>query len=636
MEFTITRANIKSNFFLYQIYFLATTIILSIFAAFLNFTSDRIILEKISENGRVEAMAKGIYIFLLVLIVLFLIYFNHFFLKNRSREIGILALLGFSKRKLIKILSYESIIILIVSYGASIILGTGIYFGIEVCIVNILKLNITMSFYMNYHVILKLLAITGIIFLINMVINSILVMKQSLIEFVRYSKKNERLFKVRPFLSILAFLLLSGGYVICLLSYWKMKGVWKLGVTPVFSFIILMIGFGTIMLIRFGLIYVLELNRKNKNKLYTPVGNIIYPKFIFRLSTKNRLLTVLSLLLTLTVTIMGIMTITLVYPIRAIDRLNPSAIEYNDRNSTLQKLELEEIADENRANVLNIEILRINTSPSVPITENGSKKIDFFDIVKFSDYERLMINQGRKSKIETLKGNEYILLNYYPTEKPLGIKFILSNSDSIMIQKVDTNNIFSFANSVTTLIVDDIYYNKLKAENIGEHIHITTLNGENLRDSQEFYEQFKNIEELQSSYLKKYTIVRDNSSTFIFISFIAILLVICTASILYFTNLIEIIENDDEYNYLEKIGCSKAQIIDILKKEIGILYKVPLIIGTLNGCFLLFAFRFIFIDNLIGSKDFIITILIALLIFTGFYFIFYHMTNKISKKLLNI
>ncbi|WP_231099894.1 hypothetical protein, partial [Streptobacillus moniliformis] len=68
-----------AKFFLYRIYLFATTIILAIFSTFLNFVSDDIILEKISESGRVEEMSKTIYVILLVLVIFFLIYFNHFF-----------------------------------------------------------------------------------------------------------------------------------------------------------------------------------------------------------------------------------------------------------------------------------------------------------------------------------------------------------------------------------------------------------------------------------------------------------------------------------------------------------------------------------------------------------------------------
>ena len=636
MEFKITKANIKSNFFLYKVYFWATAIILTIFSAFLNFSSDSMILERISESGRVEAMAKAIYFFLLILVVFFLMYFNHFFLKNRSREIGILALLGFSKAELVKILCYESIVILSLSYIFSVVLGAFAYLGIKVALIGILNLGIYPNLYIDSGAVIKLLLIAFVIFMVNMVINLILVMKHSLIEFVNYSKKSERIVKIRPVMSILAFLLIISGYIICLTSYFGIKGIWKIGVTPVFVLVAALIGFGTIILVKFGVPYILNKIKRNVNKLYTPVGNIVYPKVIFRISSKNKLLIVLSLLITMTVTMIGIMTFTLVYPMKAIDRLNPSVIEYNSKNDIFNEDKLSEIAKSNNADVLNTTILRVKTTPSIPITESGNKEIDFFDIVKFSDYKRLMEAQDKENKIEKLEKDGYLLINYYPTEKPLYIKFALSNDDEINIKKVNTNNIFSFANSVTTLVVDDAYYEKLKTENIGENINITTINGKGLRDSKDFYENFKEIEDIQSSYFKKYTIVRDNSSTFIFISFIAILLVICTASILYFTNLIEIIENKEEYNYLGKIGYSKVEIINIIKKEIGVLYKIPLIIGILNGGFMLFSFRHILIDKLVGSKDLITTTSVTLISFIGIYFLFYQMTKKTAKKMIKI
>ncbi|WP_064608849.1 FtsX-like permease family protein [Streptobacillus moniliformis] len=634
MEFEITKANIRAKFFLYRIYLFATTIILAIFSTFLNFVSDDIILEKISESGRVEEMSKTIYVILLVLVIFFLIYFNHFFLKNRSKDIGILDILGFSKAKLIKILCYESIIILSLSYIFSIILGSFLYLSIKVIIVNILKLNIYSKIYFDSIIIFKLLIITLVTFIINMIINTVLVMKQSLIEFVNYSKKSEKIRKVKKNISIMAFFFLITGYIICISSFWGIKGIWKLRITPIFMLVIFLIVFGTVILIKFGLIYLLDKIKKNKDKLYTPIGNIVYPKIIFRISSKNRLLIVLSLLITVTVIVIGIMTFTLVYPIKAVDRLNPSVIEYRSENMKFNEYRLKNILKSNNAQLLNVEILRVNIKPSIPITENGSKKINFLDIVKYNDYIKLMKNQGRTNEVENVKKGRYLLINYYPTEKPLHVKYVLSNNDEINISKVTTNNIFSFANSVTTLIVDDEYYENLRIKNVGFKINLTTINGNNLRDSKEFYDNFREIENIQSSYLKKYSIIRDNSSTFIFISFISILFVICTASILYFTSLIEIIETKEDYNYLRKIGYSNVEITNILKKEIGMLYKIPLVIGVLNGSFILFAFRYIFIDNLIKSKYLILNTMIMLSLFTGIYFLFYYITKKAVNKII--
>lgn len=100
MIWSITKSNIKKNFSLYRIYFLATIGLLSIFIAFLNFISDKIITEKIGDSGQALVIANGSLVFLTVFLVIFLIYFNNFFVKKRSQELGVLAILGFSKKRI--------------------------------------------------------------------------------------------------------------------------------------------------------------------------------------------------------------------------------------------------------------------------------------------------------------------------------------------------------------------------------------------------------------------------------------------------------------------------------------------------------------------------------------------------------
>lgn len=328
------------------------------------------------------------------------------------------------------------------------------------------------------------------------------------------------------------------------------------------------------------------------------------------------------------------MSFTLTYPIKVIDRLNPSSIEFDIKNLKIDNNDLIKIVKSNNANILNTTVLRVNVKPSIPITENLGKYVDFFDIVKYSDYKQLMINQGNENKIEYLERDESLLISYYPTQKPLHINFLLPNNNKININKMSLNNIFSFYNSVTTLIVSDSYYEKLKKDNIGKNIGIISINGENLRNSRGFYENFKNIKDVQSSYLKKYMIIRDNSSTFIFISFISVLLIICTACILYFANLIDIINNKIEYKHLRKLGYSKNHIMNIIKIEIGIIYKIPVIIGIINGSFILFSFYNILVDNLVSSRDLIGTTILFFMLFIMIYFMFNYITEREAKKII--
>ncbi|SUO64006.1 bacitracin export permease protein bceB [Streptococcus pyogenes] len=111
MIWSITKSNIKKIFSLYRIYFLATIGLLSIFIAFLNFISDKIITEKIGDSGQALVIANGSLIFLIVFLVVFLIYFNNFFVKKRSQELGVLAILGFSKKELTQLLTLENLVI---------------------------------------------------------------------------------------------------------------------------------------------------------------------------------------------------------------------------------------------------------------------------------------------------------------------------------------------------------------------------------------------------------------------------------------------------------------------------------------------------------------------------------------------
>ena len=86
-----------------------------------------------------------------------------------------------------------------------------------------------------------------------------------------------------------------------------------------------------------------------------------------------------------------------------------------------------------------------------------------------------------------------------------------------------------------------------------------------IRSSETFYNQFSTVPDVISSYSRERTVKTANIATYIFITFLSILFIICTGSILYFTSLIEIMENKEEYSYLSKLGYSKK--IDVYKRQ---------------------------------------------------------------------
>ena len=634
MIWSITKSNIKKNFPLYRIYFLATIGLLSIFIAFLNFISDKIIAEKIGDSGQALVIANGSLLFLIVFLVVFLIYFNNFFVKKRSQDLGVLAILGFSKRELTKLLTLENLVILVLSYLVSLLLGPTLYFLAVLVITHLLDLTMEVQWFITVKEIIESLGILVVVFLINFITNGVIIAKQSLIEFVNFSKKAEKKIRIRKVRAIIAITALLLSYVLCLTTVFSStrKMLLSVGMVPISLFIIILVILGSIFTIRYGLTFVISLLKENKKRLYRPLSNIIYPKFNYRITTKNKLLTVLGGLLTLTVSVTGIMVMLYAYSLNGIERLTPSAIEYNLKSENGQ-VNVTNILENGQVSLVDVDLLRLNSNPEVTITESG-QTIPYFDIINYSDYKELMKAQGRTNSIE---GSESLplLINYYPTEISLGKTFNLENAYDVTVKQVSTNNVFSFSRSVTTLVVSDKLYAELSSRFPEKKMTIRTFNGDSIRSSETFYNQFSTVPDVISSYSREHTVKTANIATYIFITFLSILFIICTGSILYFTSLIEIMENKEEYSYLSKLGYSKKMINRIVGYEIGILFLIPVLIGIINGSMLLIFYKYLFMDTLVAGNIIMLSLLLFLFFFLIIYGTFYLLTLRSVKSIIN-
>ncbi|WGX75351.1 hypothetical protein QJS64_15235 [Paraclostridium bifermentans] len=178
----------------------------------------------------------------------------------------------------------------------------------------------------------------------------------------------------------------------------------------------------------------------------------------------------------------------------------------------------------------------------------------------------------------------------------------------------------------------------MKLENSIERKTIFSLNGEGLRDDKEFYNDVHKIikdtdKGFASSYSRNSMIKEANGSTFLLLSFITILFFITTGNMLYFTNVVEALNVKSEYFILSKMGYSLKHMKKIIRREIFLMYSIPLGIGILNGLFALICYRYMLVDNLLGS----LSILKFPLIYTGsifmiVYTIFYAITIRACER----
>ena len=120
---SMAHKNLKNNFSFYALYLLSVAFVIMIFFAFTSFSMNKVMLEKISNDGRVETMCNTISVFLMAFVVFYMSYSNRFFLRRRTKELGIYALLGYRKATILSLLTTEN---LLTCFGAFIV---GIFGG---------------------------------------------------------------------------------------------------------------------------------------------------------------------------------------------------------------------------------------------------------------------------------------------------------------------------------------------------------------------------------------------------------------------------------------------------------------------------------------------------------------------------
>lgn len=648
--FTIAKKKLKNNFSFYSFYFISVAFVLMVFFSFISFSMNDIVMEKISSDGRVETMSKTVAIFVMAFVLFYMSYSNTFFMKKRMNELGIYSLLGYRKSTILKLLTFENIIICFAALLVGIIFGAIAHKGIVGAIIKILKLQIDTSKvpFINLDAVLFTFSFIFAVLFVLSLSNWIILRKSSLLTLVRMEQKEENKVKINTAFSLLGLFLILIGYFLAIDITRGMKSLWKtIGFSPIALLTMFSVILGTIFFIHSFLPYAIQKLKKNKIWFYKESNIIVIPNFIFKIRSKAKTLILLTLLTAGTLAIFSSTLLTLYYPVAATERIVPSAIEFplEDKEVANKALQtVQNTVDKESINYTETTIINgKSNSESLP-KEYSIKKEHGFDLISESDYRELIHVQDKNVEFNHLAKNESILVKYRPEkENPDKGKIYTLNvtaTTNIDVKVKDTTllNPIGFANSVGTLIISDQLYKEIKTLKLPQKT-IVSFNGKDMRNNKAVYENlaplFKNNMYFTSSYQKNDYIIQQNSSTFLLISFITIIFFIATGSILYFHNLSSVMANKNEFIILNRMGYNKKKIKRIIGKEIFTLFSIPYILGLAHSIFALVAYKTALMDDLLGkSSAFILPILFAVIIFTVVYIVYYLLTKRACYKII--
>lgn len=598
--------NLKKNFSFYSLYLLSVSFVITVFFAFTSFSVNKIMLEKISTDGRVESMCNVISIFLMAFVIFYMAYSNRFFLRRRTKELGIYALLGYRKFTILSLLTFENVLICSGAFITGLVLGALSHKGIVFGITALLNLSIDNSQipFFNINAINKTIIFIALVVLVLAISNGKFLYKTSLVKLIRHEKSAEKKLKFRKIPAFMGFIMILSGYCLSLDILRGAKSVWvSIGFYQMGLITMIIIVIGTVLFINSFLPYIMQKSKKNKRTFYTDMKIIAIPNFIYRIRSNSKTLIMLTLLSATTLTVSSVMALSLYYPIASVSRIAPSEIEFRvEKNKQIE--DVKQIVSQYTSNTDDIIFTQTNiykvksSSKDLPFEyEIGTSKNNLsnsssskevisresgFECISFSDYYTLLKAQNRTKllkQLTPLRDNECILMKYQPnndgySENGTIYPLLINGKETpVAVRETSLNNAISFANSVGTLIVNDSIYEQI-AQNKLPMTSILSINGKSIKNNENLYSNISDYLD-GSPYLQGYShrindLLSINSSTFLLIGFLVVLFFIAVGSILYFNNISAISDSTSDYKILQKMGYDNIQIKKLLKTSIAI------------------------------------------------------------------
>lgn len=651
--FTIAKKNLKQNFSFYALYLFSVSFVLMIFFCFLSFSMNEIIMEKISSDGRVETMSKTVSVFVMAFVIFYMAYSNKFFMLRRTKELGIYALLGYRKSSVLRLLTIENLLICTCGLSVGILTGSLLHKGLIAGITKLLDLSVNQRQIplVNLSAVAYSAAFVLVILLSLTFSNIKLLWRTNLLDMVRLEKKSEKPIQLHWCTAILGAGLLLLGYGLAMDITRGKSSVWNtVGFSPIALLTLFSVIAGTMLIISSFLPCVCQKIKKRRGLLYRENTIIVVPKFMHRIRSNAKSLILLILLSAATLSILGSSTLSVWYPMAALKRVIPSALEFRVTEGGQEQMSLKALSQAIGSDAYKshkTSLLKVTARSDRLPTEYGisaeNGRVPGFECIRQSDYNAIMELQGNSAHFAALGEDECVLVKYRPdsSEYDVGAVYTLyageTPAGSVAVKGITLQNPIGFGNSVGTLVISDSLYQSLSGLQ-PESIQILSIDGEGMRQNEAAYRAVREVMPknpyLVSAWQRQDEILTLNSSTMLLVCFATVIFLIATGNILYFQNVSAALYDKPDYEIMSRMGYSPKMIKRSVRRQIQIYFMIPYLLGVLHSTFAIICYKSALMDDLLGTDSAVFApILFAMAVFSLIYLIYYQVTKRSCYKI---
>ncbi|MEC1303806.1 ABC transporter permease [Lysinibacillus capsici] len=612
--------SMKKNMKHYYLYFFALIFSVTLYFSFVTLQNNTEVWAAVQMSGTATAGFKAATYILYFIVLFFVLYANHLFMKRRSKEIGLYQLIGMTKGLIVRLLAVENILLFV---GAVIIGMLAGFFSSRVFAMILLRVLekealVTMTF--STQALMQSMIVFTILLIVVLIQMAWMIHHVSLLSLFSAAKQaDERVRRFSAFQMVIGFL----GLILIVYGYYastKLFDIESAGNLFINMIIILAttIG-GTFLVFRFSVAFIMNTIRLKKKGHLSIKDVLALTPIMHRMKSNAKSLTLITVL---TGVSLGVTTLSYIAyyssEASAYSQVPGDFILLEEQGEEfLEKLEENNIAYDKIDYRLQGVTAAVGQLMSKKQQDNPLYTMEgTIYTIPLSDYQQ-SVPEAK------LSGNEVILTNYggymaemFPLEKDHDL-IVSAGELEETFHVVDIHDKSVISGIVTAggggpifVVTDDMFKSLTTQAALYPWHHQTTItlkSNEDIATAEKLYIQSnagiitavddkgQTKQYTQSSYEgKRKDNIESLGLTIFTTAFLGLAFLMTTGSILYFKQMSEAEEERDSYTILRKIGFAEKDIMKGIYMKQAFNFGVPLVIGLLHSYFAVKSGWFLF------------------------------------------
>lgn len=531
------------------------------------------------------AVAGGI---IYVFSFFFVLYSMGSFLQSRKKEFGLLMMQGMSMRQIRLMVFQENMFIGGFATVFGILIGTLFAKLILLIAENVLVIEQALYFYFPLEAIIITFVSFIVLFLIISFFVTFILRSKKLSELIKANEQPKTEPKASVFLTVLAIVLLAGGYLTAL---WAKGPVVIVVMVPV----IIVVTIGTYFLFTQLSVFLINTLKKRKKLFWKQTNLILLSDLSFRMKDNARTFFMVAIISTVAFSAIGTLFGFQTYLTSGMKQANPFSFNYYGNDATDDESTRDIVTVNQLLKEHDVEARQLTTELEYYEIGDGRQTL----IASESMYNEFADLLG-KSKLD-LEADEVIGVEH--SEAAMGgaeTEFAnqpvqLENGDDLDLKEVIDSGVLPEPTS--HYVVSDTAYPHLSPPDRKEDYtvwHATKGQDEELIEVGEVLSEEIPPHKFQANDYIIYVINKSFGPILFIGLFIGIVFFVSAGSFLYFRLFTDLAEDKTKFSAIAKIGLTNKELTKVITRQMAILFFAPIIVALTHGAIALTALAHFF------------------------------------------